>query len=151
MSTLIEIATRDVFDGLTKSAYEKAIVFIKDSQQIWTHGTFYGGRTINKTGITITPSTTAWTDLLSLNNVTGGLNLSNGTYTIQMKVKNGTSDVQCYSGIFSYCNGQGNDEITLHKSGTGDQRLFLQTNATKLQIASSSASSVTLDITVKEV
>lgn len=59
--------------------------------------------------------------------------LTTGTYII-----NATLGNDVYSGIISY-SGTGGEEIPLHRSGNGQNRIFLKTDGTNLKIASTSA------------
>lgn len=69
----------------------------------------------------------AWTNCFDLTSLT------NGTYIINVILGN---DV--YSGIISY-SGTGGEEIPLHRSGNGQNRIFLKIDGTNLKIASTSA------------
>lgn len=75
----------------------------------------------------------AWTNCFDLTSLT------NGTYIINAALGN---DV--YSGIISY-SGTGGEEIPLHRSGNGQDRIFLKTDGINLKIASTSA---LIDITL---
>lgn len=112
MRKLVEVETRAQFDTLNKQDYAKSIVFIKDTKEIWTHGTFYTQR-LKEGTIAHTDLTTDWQELLELN-------LSEaGTYAIQLQYGG-----VFYSGLFSYSayTGASNqnyieEEIPLHASG----------------------------------
>ena len=71
--------------------------------------------------------------------------LTSGTYII-----NATLDNDIYSGIISY-SGTGGEEILLHRSGNGQDRIFLKTDGTNLKIASTSALvNITLNVKLRK-
>lgn len=79
MRKLVEVANRSEFDKLNKTDYNRAIVFIKDTKEIWTHGTFYTGELFYINTSPIVDISTNWTKLLTLGNLTEA-----GTYAIQI-------------------------------------------------------------------
>ena len=129
MNKLVEIKTRSEFDKLNKNDYLRSVVFIEDTKEIWTHGTFYTGSIYIQKTYQINLST-AWTKLLTLDDLK-----SAGTYIVQVKYGG-----VYYSGVFSFSKYEGNttkfieEEIPLHASGnssfngTNEQyaRIFLK-------------------------
>ena len=81
----------------------------------------------------------AWTNCFDLTS------LISGTYII-----NATLGNDVYSGIISY-SGTGGEEIPLHRSGNGQNRIFLKIDGTNLKIASTSALvDITLNIKLRK-
>lgn len=122
MRKLVEVENRSEFDKLNKTEYNRAIVFIKDTKEIWTHGTFYTGELFYINTSPIVDISTSWTKLLTLGNLTEA-----GTYAIQIQYGG-----ILYSGIFSFSNYNGGntnsfieEEIPLHASGN---KSFKSTN-----------------------
>ena len=124
MRKLVEVATRSEFDKLNKTTYNKSIVFIKDTREIWTHGVFYTQRLTQGESVPFNVEVN-WQNFLVLNLPEAG------TYAIQIQYGG-----VYYSGMFSYSaynvqkTGNGTDadfiaqqnfieeEIPLHASGT---------------------------------
>lgn len=89
----------------------------------------------------------AWTNCLDLTSLT------NGTYIIQTvlsQIVDNVTKSDIYSGIISY-SGTGGEEILLHRSGNGQNRIFLKIDGTDLKIASTSALvNITLNIKLRK-
>ena len=99
MSKLIEFANRSQFDAIQdKSSMYRSIVFIKDTKEIWTHGTFYTGENFIYESKTHNLSSNFTTFCpLVLNGA--------GTYVIQLYYGG-----VYYSGIFAYSNYVGDSQ-----------------------------------------
>lgn len=108
----------------------RAIVFLKDTGEIWTHGRYYTGyRAVlcpvkvylnYDWPITIKDERANWA--LDRDDILGD---DYGSYMIQIS-NNFNGDVSTYTGCFSYTMGDGTDEeIVLHRSGNkSGHRIF---------------------------
>ena len=147
-------------DGYVGNIPYYAICFIKDTQEIWTHGSYYYGFKAIIQPVH-TKITTNWADVQSdstakwkLSGDNGYLKDSYGSYLIQIEHPT-DNDGGIYTGYFSYVGGGGTDEeIILHRSGNNsNKRLFAKikyiVDSVYLLICSTSEESDCTELTIK--
>ena len=130
---IVDKRPRNVFNNV-RSIYDKAIVFLTQTGEIYTHGTYFGTQpTIPSSDYTASLEYSGTVPESTWQKVGTLLVNGAGTYAIQI-----TTNTAIYSGTFSYTASDSfQEEILLHGSGSGT-RLYAKLNGSDLYLVADS-------------